>query len=139
MFFAYGMNVCTFVLSIRESGGDTWESGSYWPTDSETFHEIIYGKPTRRKRAPGFFLPVYKVVYAGGTSQSRYAPSHLFWCAQAVCGFPIRRPCVKNFRIKSFLPESHRFFQYYFLTNAGKAEDFKGWNNLFSHNLLVKQ
>ena len=58
MFFVYGMNVCTFVLSIRGSGGDTGESGNYWPLDFETFHEIIYGKPTRCKRAPGFFLPL---------------------------------------------------------------------------------
>ena len=58
LFFGGGMVCCTFVSSKKANGGAARESGKLWYTDSETFHEIIYGKPTRRKRAPGFFLPV---------------------------------------------------------------------------------
>ena len=62
LFFGSGMMCCTFVSSKKANGGAVRESGELWYTDSETFHEIIYGKPTRRKRAPGFFLPFLSLV-----------------------------------------------------------------------------
>jgi hypothetical protein len=59
LFFAYGFPCCTFVSSKKANGGRARESGDSLIHRSETFHEIIYGKPTRRKRAPGFFLPFF--------------------------------------------------------------------------------
>jgi hypothetical protein len=46
---------CTFVLSIRSNGSAT---ATKQVTDHQiwTFHEIIYGKPPRRQRAPRFFF-----------------------------------------------------------------------------------
>jgi hypothetical protein len=57
LFFASGVTVRTFVLSKETNGGYLRRSGIFGP-QFETFHEIIYGKPTRCKRAAGFFLPL---------------------------------------------------------------------------------
>ena len=59
LFFPTGYSCCTFVSSKKANGGAARESGETLIHRFETFHEIIYGKPTRRKRAPGFFLPVH--------------------------------------------------------------------------------
>ncbi len=56
--FACGQPCCTFVLSIRTNGGDTERSGNLLTTDSETFHEIIYGKSERgANERRVFFVP----------------------------------------------------------------------------------
>ena len=61
LFFPTGYSCCTFVSSKKANGGAARESGETLIHRFETFHEIIYGKPTRRKRAPGFFLPLLPV------------------------------------------------------------------------------
>jgi hypothetical protein len=58
MFLADGESCRTFVPSNETNGGERDKSGRKNPTHNfDTFHEIIYGKPRRRKRAPLFFCP----------------------------------------------------------------------------------
>jgi len=96
LFFATGRLACTFVSSITNDGGAKEISGLDRPTDFETFHEIIYGKPTRCKRAPGFFLPL------------RLAP-----CLAVVSTNGVKRHILRKNKIISV------FFQQFFSTNEG--------------------
>jgi hypothetical protein len=68
----------TFVTSEQHNSKQMDSERCSLLTEFETFHEIIYGKPARCKRAPRFFFALMKLTLLSTAFCNRRWPNGFF-------------------------------------------------------------